>query len=423
MNSLLGPVSVLQVLLHDVLLGHLVVARSGATALVFHPAWLANPRRPALTLSGTAPHPASNRLFVRPWLRSQGLHPLLANLLPESGMRPWITQQLAVNAADDTVLLAALGHDLPGALQIKALATEAIPPGVLDFNATTIALPPVASNVPAMFSLAGSQYKVQLHEAGGQFQTADVGHPGNWLVKLPSRLYTGLPQNEFTALTLAQLAGVTVPPFRLLSCSGLPAMPLVPAPQEEYALALQRFDRAANGARVHAEDFAQVLFKPPQAKYSVQAAEIHGQVVHGFTGAPLAGTQQLARRLLVNVLLGNGDAHLKNWSLLYPDRQHAQLAPAYDLVCTQTLLPEDRQQPLSIGGCNDWYRLEFSHFEQWSRAVGVPWQAIRPQLLDTVQRARTLWPGALEAAPMLETHKLLLRHHWKNLTKKLQYGL
>jgi len=127
--------------------------------------------------------------------------------------------------------------------------------------------------------------------------------------------------------------------------------------------------------------------------------------------------------LLVNVLLGNGDAHLKNWSLVYPDKVHAELAPAYDLLCTQTVLPQDHQQPLAIGGCSDWYSLDFSHFAEWGRAVSMPWRVLRPQLLDTVERARTLWPQVLEAAPMLETHKLLLRHHWKNLQKKLQYGL
>ena len=55
--------------------------------------------------------------------------------------------------------------------------------------------------------------------------------------------------------------------------------------------------------------------------------------------------------------------------------------------------------------------------------MGTPWRALQPVLKDTVERARVLWPKALEELPMLETHKLLLRHHWKNLTKKLQYGL
>jgi len=291
---------------------------------------------------------------------------------------------------------------------------------VLDFKAAAEALPTLATSEQPLFSLAGSQRKLLLHEVDGSFSVANAQLPGTWILKLPSEQTTGLPQNEYTALLLAQLAGVVVPQFRLLPLSELPTLQ---ANADEYGLLVKRFDRSDNGERIHTEDFAQVLFRPPAEKYSAMSAVTLGQVVHGYTHNALANTQQLARRLLVNALLGNGDAHLKNWSLVYTDRQHAELAPAYDLLCNQSVLPAERQQRLAIGGCTDWYSLDFSHFEQWGRAVGVPWRVLRPQLLDTVERARTLWPKALEAAPMLETHKLLLRHHWKNLQKKLQYGL
>ncbi len=417
-----GPVAVLQLTLHNAVLGHLVQAGQ-ATALVFDPAWVASNHRPAFTLCGTHAHPASANLFDRPWLRADGLHPVLANLLPESGLRAGMAALVCVPADDDFALLAALGADLPGALQVQALAPAAIPPGVLDFNASAVTLALPATTAQPVFALAGSQHKLLLHEDNGAFSVADRQHPGTWILKLPSRDLGGLPQNEYTASRLAQMAGVEVPALRLLRLGDLPLPPALHTNPDEFGLAIQRFDRSARGDRIHAEDFAQVLFKTPAEKYSAACATALGQVVHGYTHSALANTQQLARRLLVNVLLGNGDAHLKNWSLVYPDKVHAELAPAYDLLCTQTVLPQDRQQPWAIGGCRDWYSLDFSHFAEWGRAVGVPWRVLRPQLLDTVERARTLWPQALEAAPMLETHKLLLRHHWKNLQKKLQYGL
>lgn len=416
------PVAVLQLRLHNAVLGHLLQA-GAATALVFDPAWVASANRPAFTLCGTAAHPASEHLFERPWLRANGLHPVLANLLPEAGLRAQMATLLSVPPDDDFALLAALGTDLPGALQVQALAPHEIPPGVLDFNATAAAHAPPATPEQPVFSLAGSQRKLLLHEADGNFTAATKQQSGSWILKLPSGKFDGLPQNEYTALLLAQLAGVTVPQFRLLRLGALPLAALEQESADDFGLAVQRFDRSANGERIHSEDFAQVLFKPPAEKYSAASAEALGQVVHGFTHSALANTQQLARRLLVNALLGNGDMHLKNCSLLYADRQHAELAPAYDLLCTQSVLAADQQQPLAIGGCSDWYSLNFSHFEAWGRAVGIPWRMLRPHLLDTVERARTLWPKALEAAPMLETHKLLLRHHWLNLQKKLQYGL
>ncbi len=400
-------------------MGHLVQAGQ-ATALVFAPAWVAAANRPALTLCGTPGHPASASLFARPWLSTGGLHPVLANLLPETGLRAGMASQLGVQPEHDFALLAGLGSDLPGALQVRALAPDDIPAGVLDFNAVAAAVDLPLSCQQPLFSLAGSQRKLLLHEDNGKFQPADQQHAGTWILKLASQLAGGLPQNEYTALMLARLAGVEVPGFRLLQLSQLPA---INASADGYALAIQRFDRTNSGERIHTEDFAQVLFKAPTEKYSAASAEALGLIVHGYTLNGLANVQQLARRLLVNALLGNGNAHLKNWSLLYPDRYHATLAPAYDLWCTQSVLPAARQKSLAIGGCTDWYQLDFSHFEQWGRAVGVKWRVLRPQLLDTVERARTLWPAALEDAPMLETHKLLLRHHWKNLQKKLQYGL
>lgn len=399
------PLAVLQLRLHGSVVGHLLGQASGATALVFNPSWVNDPARPALTLSGTRLHPAHTALFAQPWLRqpAQGVHPLLANLLPEAGLRPALLQHLQLPAADNFTLLAAVGSALPGGWQIRALAVDEIPAGVLDFNARVSIVAPTPALPAALRVFAGSQPK----------QAA----ANNQLLKLATR--PGQTRNEYSALQLARLAGVDCVDHALLPAGAV--QPALAAPGDEPVLAVQRFDRTSNGECIHAEDFAQVLFKPPHAKYTGCDAVLLGRLLQRYTPHGLKNVQEFARRLLVNVLLGNGDAHLKNWSLRYADQHTAELAPAYDLAFTQPLgLAE---QPLAIAGCSDWYALEFSHFEEWSRAVGVPWRVIRPALLDTVERARTLWPAALEALPMAETDKLLLRHHWKSLGKKLQYGL
>ena len=91
------------------------------------------------------------------------------------------------------------------------------------------------------------------------------------------------------------------------------------------AFAIKRFDRQSGvhgTERVHMEDFAQVLAKYPHEKYgSANYAQI-GRILYQFSGDAITDAQQFARRLLVNILLANGDAHLKNWSLLYADRLH-----------------------------------------------------------------------------------------------------
>ncbi|MEJ2044776.1 MAG: HipA domain-containing protein [Reinekea sp.] len=95
--------------------------------------------------------------------------------------------------------------------------------------------------------------------------------------------------------------------------------------------AIKRFDRQESN-RVHMEDFAQVLVKYPHEKYNSANYEQIGRVLYEFSGDALADVQQFARRLLVNILLANGDAHLKNWSLQYEDKVTPRLSPAYDIV-------------------------------------------------------------------------------------------
>lgn len=397
---------VLQLCLHDEVVGHLARRADGASALIFDPAWANSPLRKALTLCSTPKHPAHTALFARPWLRTEGLHPLLANLLPEAGLRTVLMQQLALSEDDDFHLLAALGTALPGAWKIRALAPQEIPAGVLDFNARVNGIHSTPALPASLRVFAGSQPKLV---------PANTHH----LLKLPTR--PGQTRNEYSALQLARIAGIDCVEAELIAADETSAAALPPSVNDEPLLMVRRFDRTAAGKALHTEDFAQALFKAPLEKYSACDAVLLGRMLYRFTPQGLRNVQEFARRLLMNVLLGNGDAHLKNWSFVYADGYQASLAPAYDLAFTQPL--NITEQAMTIGDCSDWYALEFSHFEQWSRAVGVQWRVIKPVLLDTVERARTLWPQALEALPMAETDKLLLRHHWKSLTKKLQYGL
>jgi len=138
-------------------------------------------------------------------------------------------------------------------------------------------------------------------------------------------------------------------------------------------------------------------------------------VVYDYSGDGLADAQQLARRLLVNILLANGDAHLKNWSLIYQDKVTPRLAPAYDIVSTSVYIDDEREYALNLGKTKDWFSVMENHFEHWANKSGIPWRAIKPHLHDTMERVRTLWPEALKNLPMDEAHKDKLREHWFKL--------
>lgn len=65
-----------------------------------------------------------------------------------------------------------------------------------------------------------------------------------------------------------------------------------------------------------------------------------------------------------------------------------------------------------MSGTKQWYDITLQHLEHWAEESGLPWAAIKPHLLNTVERARVQWPEMLERLPMLDEHKQLLRQHW-----------
>jgi serine/threonine-protein kinase HipA len=166
------------------------------------------------------------------------------------------------------------------------------------------------------------------------------GVGGSWIVKLPAREFAGVPENEFSMMTLARHVGIDVPPLELVSIDAIHNMPEGVGALEGQALAIKRFDRLQDGSAVHVEDFAQIFRVHPEDKYEKASARNIAQVIAA------EGTEddiaEFIRRLTFNTLIGNADMHLKNWSMIYPDRRRAALAPAYDFVSTIAYLPDDK---------------------------------------------------------------------------------
>ena len=104
------------------------------------------------------------------------------------------------------------------------------------------------------------------------------------------------------------------------------------------AYAIARFDRTPDGP-VHIEDFAQVFGVYPENKYN-SASYRNIATVLGTEGTD-ADITEFIRRLVFNTLIGNADMHLKNWSLIYPDRRTPLLSPAYDFVSTIPYIEDD----------------------------------------------------------------------------------
>ena len=175
---------------------------------------------------------------------------------------------------------------------------------------------------------------------GGAISVPAGGVGGDWILKLPSPSFDALPENEFVVMSLARHIGIPVPEVRLVRVEDVSGLPGGMSDSGGNALAVRRFDREADGGRIHMEDFAQVFGVFPEAKYEGHTYANVAAVIAAAAGQEAAS--DFARRLVFSVITGNGDMHLKNLSLLYRDPSRPSLSPAYDLLCTRVYLPRDR---------------------------------------------------------------------------------
>lgn len=414
-----NEVNFLELSLHGKLVGYLAGYRSGKNSLIFSKEFQQNSNRPTFSLITHPSFPKSQALISKLWEQNHRLHPSLSNLLPEGALRELIAQTLKVHVDNDFQILSYLGEDLPGALVASALEPDEVPDNILSQHGAGKVIK-FDENFyenrarENKFSLAGVQMKFSMKAKDGRYNLSKEGALGDWIIKTPSTQHKDVPLNEFTAMTLASTAGVDVPEMKLVDLDKLDNLPPIKLPNEMYAFAIKRFDRNGD-QRIHMEDFAQVLVKQPSQKYGAANYENIGEVLYQYSDDRLADVQQFARRLLVNILLANGDAHLKNWSLIYSDMRTPMLSPAYDIVTTSVYIDGEKEFALNLNKNKNWYKARFDHFEAWALKVGIPWRAVKPPLEDTLDKARTLWPQEIKDLPMNESHKEQLKIHWGKL--------
>jgi serine/threonine-protein kinase HipA len=155
-----------------------------------------------------------------------------------------------------------------------------------------------------------------------------TGRDGNWIVKLPDDRFPQVPENEYSMLGWARLAGVDVPRTELFRGDQLEGLPKGLINDTELAFGIERFDRV-NGGRIHQEDFAQVREVSVDSKYDNASYSGLGRIIRRICEP---GIDEYVRRLVAIVIMGNVDAHLKNWTVRYPDGRTARLSPAYDFM-------------------------------------------------------------------------------------------
>lgn len=381
------------VFLHETRVGTLC-QRGDYTRFILNQDYLGSPRRPVLGLrfeeNLTASYAAALRLPC--WF---------SNLLPEGPLREWIAEDRGVSLEREMELLAQVGHDLPGAVQVlPALGPDDGWSWEEADAARTARVTQGAKQHASLwrFSLAGVALKFSMLARGDRLAVPSGGELGDWLVKFPDYRHPDVPRNEHTMMSLAARIGLDVPDIRLVHRDELPDVPDRMWPnREEWAYAVRRFDRTSEpgNPRVHIEDFAQIKDVYSIDKYNSSFETVAS---YAYRGRDLDSLREAVRRIAFSVIVGNGDAHLKNWSLVYPDRISPSLSPAYDIVSTIPYMPpgEVEDLGLKLGGSKRFESVTAASFSRIEGRLDSRFGSTGAQLREvaaaTAKQVEEAWP-------------------------------
>ncbi|QRN97302.1 type II toxin-antitoxin system HipA family toxin [Archangium violaceum] len=339
------------------------------------------------------------------------LPPFFSNLLPEGPLRELIAEKEGISKHREFFLIARLGEDLPGAVVV----TPATPLAWDDSRLAAEAQAP-STQVPEQeqlrFSLAGVQLKFSMLRRDRGMTLPVGGRGGDWIVKLPDNRYDRVPENEYSMMTWARAAGIEVPEIGLFEVANLEGLPEGIVLRENIAFAIRRFDRPEPGHRVHMEDMAQVLGLYSDEKYKKYNYETIANIILNVAGQE--ALHEFLRRLVFIIAIGNGDAHHKNWSLLYPDSIHATLSPAYDLVSTLQYIRNDTLA-LNLARSKRFEDVSLQAFERLARKLGIESTNVLPVVKSAVEATLQSWQQLRGTLPIPEEFKQRIESHWKRV--------
>lgn len=405
----MAGISTLTVRLYNEAIGTITHVGGERSLFAFNEAYINDPNRATLSLSFkdtlgqllTDFKPYRNKLM-----------PFFSNLLPEGYLRQYLADTAHVHPEREFFLLWALGRDLPGAITVTAETDQlwSEPDTAFDDEQDS---PPFPLNRSLRFSLAGVQLKFSaVMNAQGGLTIPARGIGGHWIVKLPSRDFMHVPENELSMMTLAKLIGIDVPEIALVDISSIHNLPEGSQQFGSKAFIIERFDRTDDGHKLHIEDFAQVFGVYPQAKYEKASYRNLARVIAAESGDD--DIAEFIRRATFNVLIGNGDMHLKNWSLIYRDQRHAELSPAYDFVSTIAYLPDDNSA-LTFSRSKAFSDYSVDELEHLVAKAALPRQLVIDTAKETVALFMQRWTSEKHHLPMSKEVKLAIDQHLQTL--------
>jgi len=323
--------------------------------------------------------------------------PFIEGLLPEGEARRVIAFDLGVDEADTFGLIRALGKDCAGAMVIQFIDdpspvtlsvsnSQPITSQELEGLIRNLHVAPLGVEGRVKASLAGYQEKLVLtRRRDGTWGRPVDGTPSTHILKPEIARFPGTVANEAFCLRFASHLGLDVASVETIEVGG------------SQLLVVERFDRYVSDSgdvlRIHQEDFCQATGLLPSQKYQDHGGPSLKRVAAVLTTTPdVDSLDRLLKAVVVNVLLGNGDAHAKNFSLLHERNGRLALAPLYDLM--NTYVYGDNTLAMYI---DDVRRVEEVTTDQIVDET-VTWGVSREHANDVVQGLLSEVPSAIDQA-------------------------
>ncbi|WP_072621009.1 type II toxin-antitoxin system HipA family toxin [Spirulina major] len=397
----------LGVSLHGKIIGYLSQTTNGQIAFRFTESYLSMLDRPVLSQS------FEDDLFRTYYGKNRSLPSFFANLIPEHGaLRDLIEKNLGVNPSDDLALLEAVGCDLPGAVEIlrvdedDLLVQEDLEVPVSVENDENVQK---NKELGLRFSLAGVQMKFSVLRDPERITLPARDQDGEWIVKLGSTRFPFTVENEYAIMQWAISAGFDVPECHLQDAKTVNASLRRHTDFGERVFVIRRYDRR-EGLRIHQEDFAQIANLRPELKYDHLKYEQCAGLIKQLLGND--AYDEFIRRLTFVIASGNADAHLKNWSLIYLDKQSPSLAPMYDQVCTVAWPEVKSELALKLAGTKNWFALELRRFESLAERAGADPIKTTETVQETLVQLVDAWNNSPASTLLPLPHLQHLQDFW-----------
>jgi serine/threonine-protein kinase HipA len=403
----------LDVYLHSGLVGHLTQDNGGQMIFQYAESWLDRPG--ASTLSQSLP--LRKERFSRNECRGY-----FGGILPEESKREIIARNLGISARNDYAMLEQIGGECAGAVTFVPTG-EPLPES--DYRYRTLSSeelatvlrelpkrPLLAGEEGIRLSLAGAQDKVAVRVDGDEISLPLGGAPSTHILKPGGDRFEGVVPNEALCMRLAAAIGIPTAKVEARTVEGV-----------EYLL-VERYDRIYRpGAgkepvleRLHQEDFCQALGIVSEMKYQKEGGPSLKQcfaLLREVSSTPVIDLSRLLDAVIFNYLVGNNDAHGKNFSLLYrgigTEDMQVSLSPLYDSLSTVYYPEVSRSMAMKLGGQYSSEKVMPPNFQQFAEEAGLAKPMVRRRVVEVVEKILSALPALEQVDNTTEAIARLIR--------------